>query len=108
MPKKPTEYDVNLDLIGNEAAVKRLDEKIEKLRVMFGKPPPAVMALGNPALKAWKDKALIYYGKVLGTMETMGDFDILPREYILKVEEDLKNMLQGNLTQVVVGKLRSH
>ena len=77
------------------------------MRVMFRSPPPAVLALGAPAMKVWKNKAIIHYGKVLGAMETLGTFGILPQPYILKVEEDLKNMLQGNLAQVIVGNLRS-
>jgi hypothetical protein len=99
-------YDVDAERIGHPEATAWIDAEIEKLRVLARNPPPELLSLGDAAVQQWKHRFLIGYGRVLGRLDTLGSFEILPREAVKAIETKLRYMLQGTLGLVAMGLQR--
>jgi len=108
---------VHLELIGEPEATAWLDAKIEHLRGLARDPPPQYIPLGigkldrkgnlkmvpNPLYETWKNKFLMYYGKVLGAVDTMERYGILPPDACKNIESRVKEMLTVNMVMVSSG-----
>jgi hypothetical protein len=104
MPKTEIEFDILAERVGKEDAVKYLDSKFDLLRLMVVNRPGPGTPLTDREVTHWRNKFVAYYGKVLGNMECLGNFGILPIDMVRAYETKLKVMLQYHISAVLIGK----
>ena len=104
MPRSPEiEFDILPERMGKEDAVRYLDGRFELLRKMVIDRPGPESPLTDREVMHWRNKFIAYYGKVLGNMECLGNFGILPIDMVRAYETKLKMMLQYHISAVLVG-----
>jgi len=92
------EFDVTPEMAGHAQATGWIDAKVEALRLMVVEqrllPKPD---LNNYEVLHWQRKFMAHYGKVLGALETLGTFGIMPWTEVQAIEQKVKFMIQGQM-----------
>jgi hypothetical protein len=98
------EFDFEPERVGKPDAIKYLDGRIESLRQMVVNRPGPDEALNEYEVLHWQRRFMAHYGKVLGNLECLGNFGVLPLAMCQKYKTKIQIMLQHHIGAVMIGK----